>query len=117
MLSLNDKVEQFASFAVLEDQEANVVPLPDFVQLDDVRVVEDFEDVDFVDESSVVLYLLLLNGLDRELLTTLSVLRQVDDAKAAIGKLLLERVHLLDVALRGVNEVLRLVGRCRAACS
>ena len=39
MLFLNDVVEKLSSLAVLEDQEANFIPLPDFVKLDNVWVV------------------------------------------------------------------------------
>ena len=113
---------------LLEDEEADVVPLPDFVQLDDVWVVlwpeqsgvsncekgggmsrgvtyEDFEDVDLVDERGVVLDFLFLDCLNGEQFFGLAVLGKVDDAEAAIGKLLLEVVLLLDVALVRVAEV------------
>lgn len=72
---------------------------------------EDFKDVDLVDEGGVIFDLLFLDGLDRELLVTFAVLRQVHDAEPSISKLLLERVDFLDVALSRVNEVL-LVVRC-----
>ena len=48
------------------------------------------EDVDFVDERSVVLDFLFLDGLDRELLFRFAVFRQIDDAEASIRQLLLE---------------------------
>ena len=72
---------------------------------------EDFEDVDLIDEGSVVFDFLLLNCFNRELLVTLPVLRQVDDAEPTICKLRLERVNLFDVALSRVDEVLWLVLR------
>lgn len=110
---------------LLEDEEANVVPLPDLMQLDDVWMVlqsrrhwlvqvgratyKDFENVDLVNEGRVILDLLLLNGLNRKLLLALTVLGQVHDAEAAIGKLLLERIDFFDVAFRRIHKVLRLV--------
>lgn len=42
VLPFQDKVEKLAAAAVLQHQEAHVVPLPNLVQLDDVRVVLKF---------------------------------------------------------------------------
>ena len=66
---------------------------------------EDFQDVDLVDECSIVLHFLLLNCLDGKLLVTFSVFCQVHNSETTVGKLLLERVHLFDVTLCGVHEV------------
>lgn len=109
MLPLQDKVEKLSSLTVLENKEADIVPFPDFVQLDNVGMVEDFEDVDLVDEGRVVFDFLLLNCLNRKLLVTLPMLRQVNDAETAVCKLRLERVNLFDVALSRVDKVLWLV--------
>ena len=118
---------------LLKDKEADIVPLPDLVQLNDIRVIlnheegrldsiqealvsdevatyQHFEDVDFVNEGCVVLHLLLLDCLDGKLLPTFPVLCKVDDSKATVSELLLEGIDLLDVPLCGVDEVLRLVG-------
>jgi hypothetical protein len=78
---------------------------------------EDFEDVDLIDEGSVVFDFLLLNCFNRELLVTLPVLRQVNDAEPAICKLGLERVNLFDVALSRVDEVLWLVLRASVSAA
>ena len=43
-----------------------------------------FQDVDFVDERSVVFDLLFLDGLNGKLLMTLPVFGQVDDTEASI---------------------------------
>ena len=68
-----------------------------------------FQDVNLVDKSGVVLHFLFLDGLNGELLMTLSVLSQINDSKTAIGQFLLEGIDLFDVSLGGVDEVLRLV--------
>ena len=39
MLPLEDVVEEFSSRTVLENEETNVVPLPNLLQLDDVGVI------------------------------------------------------------------------------
>ena len=70
---------------------------------------EDFEDVDLIDEGSVVLHFLLLDGLDGELLMTLTMLGKVHNTETSIRQLLLERVDLFDVSLCGVDKVLRLI--------
>ena len=67
-----------------------------------------FQDVDLVDERSVVFDFLFLDSLNGKLLMALPVFCKVDDAESSIGKLLLEGVDFLDVALCGVHEVLRL---------
>ena len=36
---INDILEKFSSFAVLKDEETNLVPLPDLVEFNDVGVV------------------------------------------------------------------------------
>ena len=78
---------------------------------------EHFEDVDLVDERRVVLHFLLLDGLDGKLLMTFTVLGQVDDTETSIGQFLLERVHLFNVSLRGVDEILGLIlGRGTSSC-
>ena len=69
---------------------------------------EDFENIDFVNERSIILQLFLLNGLDRVFLMAFTMFCQVDDAEASIGQLLLEGIDLFDVSLSGVYEVLRL---------
>lgn len=76
-----------------------------------VLTYEDFEDVDLIDEGSVILDFLLLNCFNCKLLVALPVLGQVNDAEAAICKLRLERVNLFNVALSRVDEVLWLVLR------
>ena len=38
-LFVDDVVEEFSTLTILQDKEADFVPLPDFVQLDDVWVV------------------------------------------------------------------------------
>ena len=81
-----------------------------------VLTYEDFEDVDLIDEGSVILDFLLLNCLNRKLLVALPVLGQVNDAEPAICKLCLERVNLFDVALSRVDEVLWLV-LCTTVCT
>ena len=39
MLPLKDVVEELSSRAVLEDEEADIVPLPDLLKFDNVRMV------------------------------------------------------------------------------
>ena len=39
MLSFEDIVEKLTAWAVLENEEADIIPLPDFFQLDNVRMV------------------------------------------------------------------------------
>ena len=46
---------------------------------------EYFEYVDLINESSIVLKLLLLDSLDSKLLLSLSMFRQIDNPKASIG--------------------------------
>ena len=59
---------------------------------------ENFEDIDLIDKCCIIFELFLLNCLYSVLLVALSVLGQVDNAKAAIGQLLLEGVDLFDVS-------------------
>lgn len=72
---------------------------------------ENFKDVDLVDEGSVVLHFLLLDGLNGELLMALTVLGKVHYTETSVRQLLLERVDLFDVSLCRVDKVLRLVAR------
>ena len=80
---------------------------------------EDFENIDFVDERSIVLQLFLLNGFDCIFLVAFTMFCQVDDAEASIGQLLLEGVDLFDVSFSGVYEVLWLGSSIRtgSACA
>ena len=73
---------------------------------------QNFQDVDFVDKGRIVLDLFLLDRLDCKLLVTLSMLGQIDNAEASIGKFLLERIDLFNVTFCGVHKVLGLVARC-----
>ena len=54
--------------------------------------------VNFIDEGLEIFNFLLLNGLDSELLTWLTILSQVDEAKAPWGQLLNEMILFFDVA-------------------
>ena len=36
---LNNEVEQFTTIAIFQDEEADVIPFPDLVQLDDIWVI------------------------------------------------------------------------------
>ena len=74
-LVVDDVLEQFAAVAVLEDEEADVVPLPDLVQLDDVRVVQLLQNDDFVNECLQIFNVILLNGFYRNFLLGLPVFR------------------------------------------
>ena len=78
---------------------------------------EYFENINFVDESCIILELLLLNGLYSVLLVAFSVLSQVDNTESAIGQLLLEGVDLFDVSFSRVDEVLRLWAGGRTCCT
>ena len=71
---------------------------------------QDLENIDLIDKSRIVFHFFLLNSLDSILLMAFSMFSQIDDAKAAIRELLLERVDLFDVTLCRVNKVL---GLCR----
>ena len=71
---LNDILEELTSFAVLENQEADVHPVPDLVQFDDVRMVKVLQDLDFVHESLQIFEVILLNRLDSELLLCFTIL-------------------------------------------
>ena len=51
---------------------------------------EDLQNVDFINESRIVLELFLLDGFDGVLLLALAMLCQVDDTEATICELLLE---------------------------
>lgn len=73
---------------------------------------QNFQDVDFVYKGRIVLHLFLLDRLDGKLLVTFSVLGQIDNAEATIGKFLLERIDFFNVTLCRVHEVLGLVARC-----
>lgn len=78
-------MEEFATLAILEHKEAHVVPFPDFVQFYYVWVIQDFQDIDFVYESGVVFYLLLLDSLHGEELLRLSVFGKVNNAEATLS--------------------------------
>lgn len=54
VVSVRDVVEQLSALAELLHQIYSAVVFVDFVQLDDVRVVEVFERSDFVDDALVV---------------------------------------------------------------
>lgn len=73
-LLVDDVLEKLASFAVLENQEADVHPVPDLVQFDDVRMVKVLQDLDFVHESLQIFEVILLNRLDSELLLCFTIL-------------------------------------------
>lgn len=72
-LIVNDVLEKLAAVAVFEYEEADVVPLPDLVELDDVRVVQLLQDLYFINESLQVLDVVLLDGLDRDFLLSLAI--------------------------------------------
>lgn len=67
-LVVDDILEQFAAFAVLEDEEADLVPLPNFEKFDDVRVVQFLQDGYLVNKSLKIFNRFLLDGFDREFL-------------------------------------------------
>lgn len=100
MLTLKNEVEEFATFAVLENKEADIVPFPDFVQLDYIWMIQNFQNVDLVDKGRVIFDLLLLDGFDGEFLMTLPVLCQVNNAETSVCQLLLEGVNFFNVTLR-----------------
>jgi len=60
------------------------------MQLDNVWVIEDFKNVDFIDESCIILQLFLLNSFNGILFVAFTMLGQVHDAKSAICQLLLK---------------------------
>ena len=83
---------------------------------DKLETYEDFQDIDLIDECSIVLNFFLLNCLDCKLLVGFSVFRQINNAETPVGKLLLERVHLFNVALCGVHEVKLMSAAFYRAC-
>lgn len=80
---VDDVLEQLTSFAVLENQEANFVPFPNFVELDDIGMIQLLEDGDFVNKSLKIFNALFLDGFNGKLLLGLPFLSQVDDAETS----------------------------------
>lgn len=83
MLLFDNVIEELATLAVFKHEEANIVPFPDLVKLDYIRVVQDSQNVNLIDKSLKIFNLFLLNGLDCELGSSLPVLSKVDEPKAS----------------------------------
>lgn len=105
-LIINDILEKLSTFAVLEDEEANLIPLPNLEKLDNVWMVQFLQNSNFVNESLKIFNTFLLNSFDRIFLICFSLLCQVYNTKTARRQLVEEVVLLFDLSFVGVLEQL-----------
>lgn len=75
---LDDVMEKLSTLAVLQYQETDIVPLPNFVKLDDIWMIECLQYFDFINEGLKIFKLLLLDGLNGELLASFPILGLVN---------------------------------------
>lgn len=81
-LVLNDVLEKFPTLTILQDQETHFVPFPNFIKLNDIRMVKVLQNFDFIDECVEIFYFFLLDCLHSKQLLSLSVLSLVYDTKS-----------------------------------
>ena len=84
---------------LLKNQEADIIPLPNFIKLDDVRMIKLMQNVNFIDECLEIFDLFLLDGFNCKLLASLSIFSKVNESKAPIGKFLNKMILVLDIGL------------------
>ena len=96
---MDDVLEELAALAILEHEEAHVHPVPYFIQLNNIFVIERLHNLNFIDERFQIFYIFLVDGFDRELLLRLPILSEVHDAEAASRQLLYKVILVLDLTL------------------
>ena len=99
---LDDVFEELATFAKFKHEEAHIVPLPNFVQLDDVRMVQLLQDDDLVDKSLQILDYVFLDGLDGHFLLGFTILGLVNNSETASCQLILKVILVLDPSLESI---------------
>ena len=99
---LDDVFEELAAFAKLKHEEAHIVPLPNFVQLDDVRMVQLLQDDDLVDKSLQILDYVFLDSLDGHFLLGFTILGLVNNSETASCQLILKVILVLDPSLESI---------------
>ena len=96
--------EEIAALAVVRHDEEHLLPFPDLTDVQDVWMVQLAEYLVLPNETSHICDLALMDSLDGDTLLGEPILGLVDDSKATLPSLLLEKVLVLDVALSCLEE-------------